>query len=77
MLTRWTHGRFSLKTEVIAQGIELQRRWIREIKMRVEQERGGRLAKLDEIATNLKRLERVALDNAGYLDENIRVHELW
>ncbi len=67
----------SLKTEVIAQGIELQRRWIREIKVRVEQERGGRLAKLDEIATNLKRLERVALDNAGYLDENIRVHALW
>ncbi|KAM5537216.1 hypothetical protein V8D89_009149 [Ganoderma adspersum] len=66
-----------LKTEVVAQGIELQRRWIREIKMRVEQERGGRLAKLDEIATNLKRLERVALDNAGYLDENIRVHALW
>ena len=68
---------FSLKTEVIAQGIELQRRWIREIKMRVEQERGGRLAKLDEIATNLKRLERVALDNSAYLDENIRVHALW
>ena len=68
---------FSLKEEVIAQGIELQRRWIREVKMRVEQERGGRLAKLDEIATNLKRLERVALDNAGYLDENIRVHALW
>ena len=45
--------------------------------MRVEQERGGRLAKLDEIATSLKRLERVALDNAGYLDENIRVHALW
>ena len=67
----------SLKTEVIAQGIELQRRWIREIKMRVEQERGGRLAKLDEIATNLKRLERVALDNSAYLDENIRVHALW
>ncbi|RPD74942.1 hypothetical protein L226DRAFT_508560 [Lentinus tigrinus ALCF2SS1-7] len=66
-----------LRTEVIAQGIELQRRWIREIKMRVEQERGGRLAKLDEIATNLKRLERVALDNSAYLDENIRVHALW
>ncbi|KAH9902648.1 mitochondrial inner membrane protein Mitofilin [Cubamyces lactineus] len=66
-----------LRNEVVAQGIELQRRWIREIKMRVEQERGGRLAKLDEIATNLKRLERVALDNSAYLDENIRVHALW
>lgn len=67
----------SLKEEVIAQGIELQRRWIREIKIRVEQERGGRLAKLDELSTNLKRLERIALDNSAYLDENIRVHALW
>jgi len=66
-----------LKEEVIAQGIELQRRWIREIKVRVEQERGGRLAKLDELSANLKRLERIALDNSSYLDENIRVHALW
>ncbi|OCH88575.1 hypothetical protein OBBRIDRAFT_836500 [Obba rivulosa] len=66
-----------LKEEVIAQGIELQRRWIREIKIRVEQERGGRLAKLDELATNLKRLERIALDNSAFLDENIRVHAMW
>ncbi|RXW17841.1 hypothetical protein EST38_g8028 [Candolleomyces aberdarensis] len=66
-----------LKEEVIAQGIELQRRWIREIKVRVEQERGGRLAKLDELAADLKRLERLTLDNTNYLDENIRVHSLW
>ncbi|KAF7795271.1 hypothetical protein EIP86_006424 [Pleurotus ostreatoroseus] len=66
-----------LKEEVVAQGIELQRRWIREIKVRVEQERGGRLAKLDELASNLKRLERIALDNSNYLDENLRIHALW
>ncbi|KAF8271172.1 mitochondrial inner membrane protein Mitofilin [Lactarius quietus] len=66
-----------LKEEVIAQGIELQRRWIREIKVRIEEERGGRLAKLDELAANLKRLERVALDNSTYLDENLRIHALW
>lgn len=66
-----------LKEEVIAQGIELQRRWIREIKVRVEQERGGRLGKLEELSSHLKRLERVALDNSSYLDENIRVHALW
>ena len=68
---------FSLKEEIIAQGIELQRRWIREIKVRVEQERGGRLAKLDELAANLKRLERVALDNSSYLDQNLHIHSLW
>ncbi|KIK55161.1 hypothetical protein GYMLUDRAFT_176071 [Collybiopsis luxurians FD-317 M1] len=66
-----------LKNEVIAQGIELQRRWIREIKMRVEEERGGRLAKIDELSAQLKRIERVALDNSTYLDENIRIHALW
>lgn len=55
----------------------MQRRWIREIKMRVEQERGGRLAKLDELSSNLKRLERIALDNSAYLDENLRIHALW
>jgi mitofilin len=62
---------------VIAQGIELQRRWIREIKVRVEEERGGRLGKLEELSANLKRLERIALDNSAYLDENLRVHSLW
>ena len=55
----------------------MQRRWIREIKVRVEQERGGRLAKLDSLATGLKKLERVTLDNSSYLDENVRVHTLW
>ena len=43
----------------------------------MEEERGGRLAKLDELAANLKRLERVALDNSTYLDENLRIHALW
>ncbi|KAF5391657.1 hypothetical protein D9757_002484 [Collybiopsis confluens] len=66
-----------LKNEVIAQGIELQRRWIREVRMRVEEERGGRLAKIDELSAQLKRIERVALDNSTYLDENIRIHALW
>jgi MICOS complex subunit MIC60 len=55
----------------------MQRRWIREIKVHVEQERGGRLAKLDELAANLKRLERVTLDNSSYLDDSIRIHALW
>jgi len=76
-LCRTDHFTPSRKEEVIAQGIELQRRWIREITVRVGEERGGRLAKLDELAANLKRLERVALDNSTYLDENLRIHALW
>lgn len=55
----------------------MQRRWIREVKVHVEEERGGRLSKLDELASNLKKLERVTLDNAEYLNENLRLHALW
>ncbi|SNX81967.1 related to FCJ1 - mitochondrial inner membrane protein involved in formation of crista junctions [Melanopsichium pennsylvanicum] len=66
-----------LKEEVIAQGIELQRRWMKDIKAKVEEERGGRLAKLDELATELKSLEKVSLDNSSVLDENVSVHTLW
>ncbi|KAG9308071.1 hypothetical protein JVU11DRAFT_12581 [Chiua virens] len=42
-----------LKEAIIAQGIEFQRRWIREVKVKVdvEEERGGRLARLNELAT--------------------------
>ncbi|KEP54639.1 inner membrane protein [Rhizoctonia solani 123E] len=65
-----------LKEEVTAQGIELQRRWIREIKVRVESERAGRLAKLDSLSTSLKKLERTTTDNASFLDQNIRIHGL-
>ncbi|KAF9041983.1 hypothetical protein BDZ89DRAFT_303612 [Hymenopellis radicata] len=60
-----------MSRRVMAQGIEVQRRWIREVKIRVEEERGGRLAKLDQLSSELKRLERIALDNSTYLDENI------
>ena len=54
----------------------MQRRWIREIKVRVEQERNGRLAKLDELAADVKRLEGHTLDNASYLSENLRLHRV-
>ncbi|SGY28659.1 BQ5605_C084g13001 [Microbotryum silenes-dioicae] len=49
-----------LKEEVIAQGVELQRRWVDEIKLKVEQERGGRLAKLDQLEGGIRKLEKRA-----------------
>jgi mitofilin len=68
---------FSLHEEVVSQGIELQRRWLRSIKSQVETERGGRLAKLDTLATSLKQLERITLDNSAVLEDNVRLHKLW
>jgi mitofilin len=67
----------SLHEEVVSQGIELQRRWLRSIKSQVETERGGRLAKLDSLATSLKQLERITLDNSAVLDDNVRLHKIW
>lgn len=61
-----------LKESLAQQSIELQRRWIREIKVLVEQERGGRLSKIAEIQTKLKALESVALENAEILDDAAR-----
>lgn len=52
-----------LKEEVVAQGIEMQRRWVRDIKVRVEQERGGRLAKLEELEGGIRKLEKVTKEN--------------
>lgn len=66
-----------LREEVIAQGIELQRRWTRSIKAQVEEERGGRLAKLDNLTTSFKQLERITLDNSTQLDANVNLHKLW
>lgn len=66
-----------MREEVISQGIELQRRWLRSIKTQVEQERGGRLSKLDTLSTSLKQLERITLDNSTQLDDNVRLHKLW
>ncbi|WFD04142.1 MICOS complex subunit mic60 [Malassezia obtusa] len=65
-----------LREEVLAQGIELQRKWSREIKAKVEQERAGRLARLDELATELHRLEAVSVENARTLDDNVGLHAL-
>ena len=65
-----------LKEEVVARGIELQRKWSQEIRAKVEQERAGRLARLDEMASELQRVERLSLENAQSLDHNISLHAL-
>lgn len=65
-----------LKEEVVARGIELQRKWSQEIRAKVEQERAGRLARLDEMAAELKSVERLSLENAQSLDHNVGLHAL-
>jgi MICOS complex subunit MIC60 len=65
------------KNELVRQAVEMQRRWIRDVRFMVEQERGGRLARLDRINHYFKILERISVDNAEHLDNSLKAHRLW
>lgn len=65
-----------LRDEVIARGIELQRKWSNEIKAKVEQERAGRLARLDELAKELQGIEGMLFANADTLDDSFHLNSL-
>ncbi|KAF9897490.1 Formation of crista junctions protein 1 [Lobosporangium transversale] len=65
------------KQELLKYATEMQRRWVREVKVRVENERGGRLARLDQINLRLRTLERQGIDNAQFLQQSARTHQLW
>ncbi|KAH8925723.1 hypothetical protein BT69DRAFT_1307891 [Atractiella rhizophila] len=66
-----------LKEEIVSKGIELQRRWLREIKVKVEQERGGKLSKLKELQVGLKNLENLTLENSQALNQNMVAQKIW
>lgn len=66
-----------LKEEVVAQGVELQRRWLSEVKQRVEEERNGRLGKLESLQDNFEKLEKTTLENSSWLEANREVNRLW
>ncbi|OBZ83576.1 MICOS complex subunit MIC60 [Choanephora cucurbitarum] len=57
-----------------AQAHELQRRFVQQVKLLVEQERAGRLAQLDQIDQRFKALGSYALQNAKALDTSRQYH---
>ncbi|CAJ0831648.1 12326_t:CDS:2, partial [Entrophospora sp. SA101] len=72
-----TKHKEELKNELIRQAINLERGWTRDVKLVVEQERAGRLARLDHICQRLKMLELLSVDNAEHLDKSLKAHKLW
>ena len=66
-----------LQEEIVAQGIEMQRRWLREVKERVETERAGRLGKLENLQSEIQELGKTTLENSSWLDDNREVNKLW
>lgn len=59
---------------LVQQGADMQRRFVREVKLLVEQERAGRLAKLDQINKRFVALEKDTVLNANELDKSRRHH---
>lgn len=59
---------------LVAQAQELQRRFVKQVKLLVEQERAGRLAKLDVIDKRFQALQEYALRNAEQLDASRQYH---
>lgn len=59
---------------LLGQAQELQRRFVKQVKLLVEQERAGRLAKLDVIDKRFKALQEYALRNAEQLDASRQYH---
>lgn len=59
---------------LVSQSQELQRRFVKEVKLLVEQERAGRLAKLDAIDKRFQALSTYAVQNAQQLDTSRQNH---
>lgn len=65
-----------LKNELIQQAIELQRRWMREMKARVEEQRGGRLGQLEHLYRHLKHLEMLLGQTRDFSENMVHVQRL-
>ncbi|CAM0142817.1 hypothetical protein VKS41_002619 [Umbelopsis sp. WA50703] len=64
-----------LKEALVAQATQLQRQFVNDVKHRVEQERAGRLAKLDQITSRYQALEQHAVSNAEHIDRSRQTHK--
>ncbi|ORZ18763.1 mitochondrial inner membrane protein-domain-containing protein [Absidia repens] len=65
-----------LKEDLKTQMITLQQKFAEQVQQRVEEERGGRLAKVDQVVASQTQLERLSNANAEYLDDSRKAHQL-
>ncbi|KAJ3023400.1 Formation of crista junctions protein 1 [Thoreauomyces humboldtii] len=65
-----------LTLELRKQGEELEKFWNKEVKLRIDEERGGRLARLDNLSLKVKHLERISIEAGDSLDHSKKVHKL-
>ncbi|KAI9727869.1 MAG: Formation of crista junctions protein 1 [Cirrosporium novae-zelandiae] len=65
-----------LQNALLEQAVDMKRKFMEEIKERVETERNGRLSKLSELSSNLTDLEKLADGWNGVIDTNLKTQHL-
>jgi mitofilin len=65
-----------LKNELVEQAIELNRKYVHEVKDLVEREREGRLSKLNELTANITELEQLTTGWSSVIDTNLKTQQL-
>ena len=69
-------GEERLGNKLLEQAVDMQRRFAREVRDLVEQERGGRLGRLDELSAAVAGLEDLATGWSRVVDANLRTQQL-
>ncbi|OKL64570.1 MICOS complex subunit MIC60 [Talaromyces atroroseus] len=65
-----------LKNELVEQAIELNRRFLNDVKELVERERDGRLSKISELTANVNQLEKLTSDWSDVIESNLKTQQL-
>jgi mitofilin len=64
------------KNALLEQEISLQKNFSKSVKAKIEEERDGRLSKLDELATSVAELEKLSSDWSEVIDANLATQHL-
>ena len=65
-----------LMNDLTEQAIQLQRLMQRDVRNQVEQERGGRLGRLEQLQKSVQELKQLELDSTEYVQSRARVQDL-
>lgn len=65
-----------LKNELVEQAIELNRKYLNDVKELVERERDGRLSKISELTANVNQLEKLTTDWSDVIESNLKTQQL-
>lgn len=65
-----------LKNELVEQAIELNRKFLHDVRELVEREREGRLSKLDELSANVGELDKLTSGWREVIDSNLQTQQL-